>query len=323
MRSRFALVAMMLTASVCAASRISGTYIGHDTGFAEMLQLTETENGQVTGVLSWAELKSDGRVTSEQAPVAGAVDSDQLTLNIRSGLLSFLIGKIVAGTVNGGTIRLQTIDSSGNTMVYVFNRGTVTEFTAHVNKLKTQGAGIELSIQLTDGARKFRQAVQDAEQWIAAAELHAQRIPVAKVRYHEIEAKMQSLVNTERRTPDPANRGQISVAVNQGDVAGNQVDIEVDQIWDISIGEAGKRIAGDFAGWDGKCGDSAELERRRASAQSAEAWETACKRALTERAKFAPIYQKIMEERTELKSFEASAQTRRKAIVAEASRMQE
>lgn len=184
------------------------------------------------------------------------------------------------------------------------------------------GAGIVLSRKLTDGAQQFRQTVQDAEQWIGNAELHAQRIPAVTTRYQEIEAKMQSLVATERTTPNSVARPQISVTLNQGDITGEQVDIDVDQVWDINIGESGSRIAANFAKWDGKCGDSAELQKRGASAQSGEAWESACKQALAEREKFAPIFKKIMEQRAELKSFQGAAQVRRKAILAEANRMQ-
>lgn len=288
-----------------------------------MLQLTETDNGQVSGVLSWVELKSDGRVTSEQAPVTGTVDAEQITLSIRAGLLSFLVGTSVAGMVTGGTVQLQTIDSSGNVATHVFARGTTAAFKTYADQLKTKGAGIVFNGKLMDGARQFHDTVQNAEQWIANAELHAQRLPGVRTRYQEIEAKMQSLVATERVTSNAVERSQISVSVNQGDIAGDQADIGVEQVWDINIGEPGKRIADNFARWDSKCGDAAELQRRGASAQSADAWESACKRALAEQAKFAPIFKKIMEQRAELKSFQAAAQTRRKAIVAEANRMQQ
>jgi len=147
---------------VCSASRITGTYVRRAANLAEMLQLTETTNGQISGVLSWAELKSDGRVTSEQAPVSGTIDADQVTLNIRSGLLSFLVGNSVAGTVKASTIQLPTIDSSGNAAAHVFARGTVGEFKAYADQLKSKGAGIVLSGKLTarrsavssDGARR-------------------------------------------------------------------------------------------------------------------------------------------------------------------------
>ena len=287
-----------------------------------MLQLTETNNGQISGVLSWVELKSDGQVTSEQAPVTGVVDADQVTLNIRAGLLSFLGGNSVAGTVTGSTIQLQTVDSKGTVASHAFARGTVAEFTTYADQLKSKGEGIALSRKLMDGAQQFRQTVADAEQWVANAELHAQRIPGVKTRYQEIERKMQSLIATERATHNSVTRSQISVTVNQGDITGEQVDIHLDQVWDINIGEPGTRLRNEFAKWDGKCGESAELKKHGASAQSAEAWESACKQALGEREKFDPIFKRIMEQRAELKSFQVAAQARRKAIVGEANRIE-
>jgi hypothetical protein len=195
---------------VCSASKISGTYVRCAANLAEMLQLTETTNGQISGVLSWAELKSDGRVTSEGAPVSGTIDADQVTLNIRSGLLSFLIGNSVAGTVEGSTMQLQMIDSSGNVATHVFARGTAAEFKAYADQLKSKGAAIVRSRKLTDGAQQFRLTVQHAERWIANAELHAQRIPTVKTRYQEIEARMQSLVATERTTPNSVGSARLT-----------------------------------------------------------------------------------------------------------------
>jgi hypothetical protein len=287
-----------------------------------MLQLTGTDSGQVSGVLSWVELKGDGRVTSEQAPVTGTADAEQITLNIRAGLLSFLVGNSVAGTVKGDLVELQTVNSSGNVATHVFARGTAADFKTYADQLKANGAAIVFSRKLMDGAQQSRDTVKSAEQWIANAELHSQRIPAVKTRYQEIEAKMQSLLATERVTTNAVERSQISVSVNQGDIAGDQVDISVEQVWDIDLGEAGKRIAGDFARRGGKCGDAMEIQRRGASTQSAESWESACNQAPAEREKFARIFKKVMERRAELKAFQAAAQTRRKAIVAEANRMQ-
>jgi hypothetical protein len=133
---------------------------------------------------------------------------------------------------------------------------------------------------------------------------------------------MQSLVATERTTPNSVARSQISVTVNQADIAGEQVDIDVNQVWDINIGDTGTRLKDEFAKWDGKCGESTELQKRGASAESAEAWESTCKLTLSERKKFGPIFRRMMEQRAELKSFQVAAQAHRKAIVAEADRMQ-
>lgn len=92
-----ALVAMVLACISCNAARISGTYVAHAATFAEMLQLTQTNDGQIKGVLSHVELKQDGAVTSEQISVNGTVDANQLTLTAPS-LLSFLPGSSFSGT---------------------------------------------------------------------------------------------------------------------------------------------------------------------------------------------------------------------------------
>jgi hypothetical protein len=255
-----------------------------------MLQLTETNNGQISGVLSTVELKGDGSVTSEQAPVTGTVDADQLTLNIRSGLLSFLFGTSVAGTVKGDILRLQTMDSNGNLASHIFIHGTTGDFKAYADQLNSKGAGIALSRKLTDGAQQFQQTIRNADGWIAEAELHAQRIPVMKKRYQEIEERMKALVATERATGKLVARTQIFVTVNQGDIAGDQVDIAVNQTWDLSIDNNGTSLKTEFANWDGKCGDAAQLQKSGATPQSAEAWETACNQARAEREKFDPIF---------------------------------
>jgi len=71
------LVSMALAGTACNASRISGTYVAHAPTFAEMLKLTQTDNGQINGVLSSVELKQDGGIRSEQTPVSGSADADR------------------------------------------------------------------------------------------------------------------------------------------------------------------------------------------------------------------------------------------------------
>src|SRR4051812_48369127 len=92
---------LLLIASSASATRISGTYVSRGTSFTLMLQLTETNNGQLSGLVSWLELQNDGDVQSGQRSVSGSADGDQITLKIGSGLESFLFGTAIAGTVSG------------------------------------------------------------------------------------------------------------------------------------------------------------------------------------------------------------------------------
>jgi hypothetical protein len=79
------LVATVLTGSACNAAQVRGTYVAHASTFAEMLQLTQASDSQISGVLSHVELKQNGRVSSEQTPLkpgrVGFVDDDTPVAN--------------------------------------------------------------------------------------------------------------------------------------------------------------------------------------------------------------------------------------------------
>lgn len=67
--------------------RISDTYVAHGPNLATMLQVTQTDNGQITGVYSFVEVSADGRLDSEHISVTGVIDGGQLTLTLHRGLL--------------------------------------------------------------------------------------------------------------------------------------------------------------------------------------------------------------------------------------------
>lgn len=305
-------------ATPCSASRVSGTYVGHGSTFAEMLQLTESGGGQLSGVLSSVTLHDNGKVNAEQMSITGVVDGDQITLTVHS----FLSGSSLGGTIRGNTIQLQTVDSKGNVSSSVFIRNTPDAFTTFADELKSKGEGIVFSSKLLNGARELRQMVQSADNWMSTAEVHAGRMANVRVAYQRIEEKMQVLVDRERATRESLARSQIAVEVSQGDVAGSQTDIEVNQIWDLTIGNPGLDLAKAFANWDGNCGTPQDLQKRGASGQAIEAWLSACRVTLDERAKFGPVFKRIMDQRNEVKALQATAEAHRKALVIQATRME-
>ena len=188
--------------------------------------------------------------------------------------------------------------------------------------MKSKGGAIVYNAKLLNLAQQYRETVANAERWIATAEAHAEKTPNAKADYDKIENKMRSLVERERATLDSVTRSQISVAVNQADIAGEQADIQVQQVWDIGIGESGSKLEKDFAGWDGRCGTDEQLRKQGATDQAIAAWDGACKQVVAERAKFEPIYKQMSEQRAELRLFQTTAQAHRKALVNEANRLQ-
>lgn len=123
---------------------------------------------------------------------------------------------------------------------------------------------------------------------------------------------------TKATTFDSVARSQIAVAVTQADIAGEQFDIQIRQIWDIGIGESGTKLEKEFTDWDGHCGTDQELRKQGASTQTTETWDEACREGLAERAKFGPIYRRMSNERADLRSFQTTAQSHRKSLVNEA-----
>lgn len=311
----------LILSTACSASQISGTYISHEPGAVVMLQLTATGNGGISGILSSVELKGGGEISSQQISITGTVDGNQLTLSSKS-LLASLFGSGVAGTVTGTKIDLQMLDSQGNLSSVTFTRGSPVQFKTYADEIKSRSKGIKFSTQLLQWSQELRDAVQNGESWIANSELHAGRIPNAKAAYTKVEDQMRLLVAQERGTADPNARIQISLQVGQGDLAGGQIDLQIDQIWDINIDSPGKDIKQRFTNWTANCGTEEELVKRGASRQAINSWLDSCRRMREERIKFEAAYSRIMEQRADLKSFEAATQERRKALVDEANRIE-
>jgi hypothetical protein len=192
----------------------------------------------------------------------------------------------------------------------------------YADNLKAQGKGIKLSADLLSRARQFRETIEQTEKWIADAELHERRIPRIKDSYDKIERQMQTLIARERQTVDSVTRTQISLDVGQGDLAGGQTDLQVEQVWDLSILSNGQSLYESFAEWDEKCGAPDDLQRHGATTQAIQNWETACKSAVTEKQKFIPIFKHIRSQRAEVKAIQDAAQSRRKTLVEEATRLE-
>jgi hypothetical protein len=311
---------LLLPNSACGASRIGGIYIAHGEQFVNMLQLTESQNGQISGVLYTIDLSSDGSISTNNISItSGTIDGDQLTLHL-SELAVF--GENIGGTANGNTIRFQSTGKDGTVQEWDFRRGSLDEFKSYGDSLKAKGEAIILNSKLVKNTQVLHQTVSDAETWISNAELHAQRIPNAKDHFQRLENQMRSLVAREHATLDSVTRSQISVAVIQLNVNGTQTDLEVNQLWDLTIGNSGQILIKTFSDYPSNCYSSAELQRRGATLQIAEEWHSACEQALAERTKFEPEFTHIMEQRAELKSFQSAAEAKRQKFVDEASRIQ-
>jgi len=53
-------------------------------------------------------------------------------------------------------------------------------------------------------------------------------------------------------------------------------------------------LSREFANWGASCSTPVQLQKRGATTQAGEAWQTACKQALAEREKFTPIFKRTI-----------------------------
>lgn len=234
----------------------------------------------------------------------------------------FLFGKTVSGRIRGSTIEVQALGSNGSVESEVFKRGSPKDFRDYADELKAKAEGITLSTNLLRRAQQFHQTVQSAEKWMADAQLHAGRIPGVKDYYRKLEDNMRSMIARERTSPNSVARSQLSVQVNQGDATGTQVDIQIQQTWDLNIGGAGRELSRQFASYPTDCNNRKELQKQGATSAAIDTWQSTCQQVQAEKAKFEPFYKRIMEQRGELKGFQAAAGSHRQALVDEANRIQ-
>jgi hypothetical protein len=202
-------------------------------------------------------MKQSGSLSSEHESLTGVVDRDQITLTVH-GFLGFSAN--TGGTIHGNTIQLQTLEPNGTLQSLALKRGSQSDFQKYADELRHDADVIALARNLGRRAQELRQIVQQAENWIAFAELHARRIDGVKGHYQKLEGQMRMLVDRERETSNSVARTQISVNVIQGNVAGTQTDIEVNQMWDQNIAASGRRLHAVFTNLPSNC-DSKSLKK--------------------------------------------------------------
>lgn len=313
-------VILLLTVS-CRPARISGTYLDRGRNFVSRLELTQTDGGQVTGVLNTINLHADGKIDVEsEAITAGAFDGEQLTLTFHPGAF----GTNLAGTVKGNTIRLQTVGSNGAVLSWEFQRTSANEFKKYADQLRLRAGGVLLSGDIVSRTQEMRRTIQAADGWISNAELHAERVPTVKSESLKIDDEMRTLVARERVTTGSLARGQISLRVGQGNLAGNQIDLQVNQIWDLPIVAAGRSLSQKLATYSERCWPGAGEQYRKNGADSLVVadWEKACHEVLAAQTRLRPIYERITQQRGDLINFQAAERSRRQELVDEASRIQ-
>src|SRR2546423_5964473 len=123
---------------------ISGAYVAHGQGFVEMIQITQTSNGQLLGTLSYTGLKANGSLDQNTTALTGAADGHSLTMVAKSPIPLFP-SLALSGTIDHGVI---TLTNPSGTAQYT--AGSADDYQSAVRQLSVQGAAIQHQQHLAD-----------------------------------------------------------------------------------------------------------------------------------------------------------------------------
>jgi hypothetical protein len=138
--SAAALVLAALVGCSLTAHSISGAYIAPSTQSVELLQLTQSSDGQLLGSLQHYEIKADGTPLQQTLNVSGSVDGKSLTLIFKLNE-PLSVAANVSGLVDSGVITLNWPAYSER-----FVASTPDAFQAAVAQLSAKGQAVYQSI---------------------------------------------------------------------------------------------------------------------------------------------------------------------------------
>lgn len=298
-------------------SRISGTYIARDDNSSSMLELTQTNNGQITGLFSIVRLNQKGTIDSFQKPVNGALDNGQLTLSF-AGMFFGLDTTTLAGRVRGDEISLESIGKQGTVQSWVFSRASDEDFKNYADQLKAKETAIAINTNIAKVVNTSEATIRRADQWLSDAQLHVGRIPAVTERYQEMEVQLQKIVSRQRMTPSGVLRSQLYVAAIQVNLQGDQLDMQGENVWGAVSGGAAN-LNERFAELLRDCATpDSQLKARGASDDSLQRLHLSCQDVQRRKDTFSSDLQLVGEKGNLLNQFTKQAKSRREALVEQA-----
>lgn len=128
-----ACVAVLVPLAGCFERSASGIYIAKDSSSAELLQLTEGQDGSLVGTWQRLNLQSDGRIATSTTNVTGIVNGESLALTL--SLTALPISKNLSGMITTSGLEFQLVDSAGGVNRTHFVRSDAEQFNAESQRL--------------------------------------------------------------------------------------------------------------------------------------------------------------------------------------------
>jgi hypothetical protein len=220
---------------------LSGTYVTQDENSVHMLRLVETDGSKLSGQFESVILDNSGKIKDATAAIVGTTDNNNvnLTLNV-SPLIPVPLTAFGLHGWNSLTLTFSILGELPKTRIYTSSDLSAFQLASDKLRKKSQEILAEQSAAETrakleqqkeafiTAANKLAQEMQSMDSRIDTA---LQKLPDGDAHYHRITSKVQSYLEKAQGLPGnryDVTRSQIIVAMNQGVVATNQVNIQVE-----------------------------------------------------------------------------------------------
>lgn len=245
------LFVLIVTGTSALANGISGTYVGKGDNIAVLIQIVQTNDGNLTGRYEQVVLQPNGKIDDMNAAIVGATDGQTVAVTINPN--GFLTGNIVvSGTIQGGMLHI-TGGGNGSNLTLNLLKSDEAEFRSQVailnkkaNEINDFRMRLDAEKSATEARERIEQQKRDfigkANELIQSMQDKNKRIDKAleyllqkEAQYHAIMSKARSYLERVQRLPGYNNgnlRNQVIAAMNKGVADTNHIYSEVQYVKD-------------------------------------------------------------------------------------------
>lgn len=153
---------LMFFLAGCGNKGVSGAYIATGPQLINLLQLTESKDGQLLGSMSEVKYKADGTMERMALSVSGTTDGQSITIAVKSDTL-------LAQSVNlSGTVEDGGITFSGADGTERFSKSTVDDYQAKLSELNRQAASLRIEAAREQHSKEVAAAHQAQQEALNA-----------------------------------------------------------------------------------------------------------------------------------------------------------
>lgn len=212
------------------AAGISGTYVGSSPDGAFLVEVVETNDGQLTGRYEQVLLQSSGKLADTNAALSGAANNGTVVITIKP--TEFLSGSItISGTFDGRALHLA---GGGNGTTLSLNLVSADEsvFRTQVANLTNVANQIHQAGLDADALAKARNFIKLMDAFSAHADAQLKQFAPTEQNLQNITDQMRLALAREQATLGDGQasvaRSQISVWISQAEVSASQIHNGID-----------------------------------------------------------------------------------------------